>query len=173
MRLISALLLVAIPVSARPTVLRLQWTDLQAVAENANFRQKVTVRTGPGGKGRARGSLESINETRLVLRKGGELVAIHRRAVHSVRLGRKKGNPFKWRAISMIAMLPLWFVGMNVGLMIPGGIPEGRWWRNRHAPQGWLVSIALPAGVYWLALRADKGNGDFIVELKRGKESQP
>ena len=154
-------------------MLRLEWNEFQAVADNANFRQMVTVRTGPRGTGRVRGKLEAVTETELVLQKGMDQGRINRLAVHSVRLSRKKGNPFQWRAVACIVLAPLWFAGMNVGLMIPGGIPEGRWWKNRHAPQGWLMSIALPAGIYWLALRADKGNGDFIVELKSGKENRP
>ena len=172
-RLITILLLVVFPISARPTILRLEWNEFQAVADNANFRQMVTVWTGPRGTGRVRGKLEAVTETELVLQKGMDQARINRLAVHSVRLSRKKGNPFRWRAVACIVLAPLWFAGMNVGLMIPGGIPEGRWWKNRHAPQGWLMSIALPAGIYLLALRADKGNGDFIVELKRGKENRP
>ena len=173
MRLIAAFLLFAIPVSAKPTVLHLRWIELQTVAESSGFRKKVTVRTGPDGRSRTRGSLESINETGLVLGKRNGLTTVRRTDVHSVRLGRKRGNSYIWRTIAIAGSFPLWLIGLSVGLAIPGGIPEGRWWKMDRTPQGVASSIALPAGIYWLAHRADMKRRDIIVKLKRGREDPP
>ena len=169
MRLIATLLIVAVPASAAPTVLHLQWNELQVVAEGENFREKVTVRTEPDGTGRVRGKLEAITDTSLILRKGAGQRVIDRAAVHSVRLGRKRGNPFRMRIVGIALMFPMWFVGLHLGLSIPGGIPEGRWWKMSRTPQGLAASAALPAGIYWLTQRADRKAGAIIVELKRGK----
>ena len=173
MRLIAALLIVAIPVSASPTVLHLQWNELQVVAESENFRERVTVRTGQDGTGRVRGKLEAITDASLILQNRAGQTAIDRAAVHSVRLGRKRGNPFRMRIVGAALMFPMWFVGLHLGLSIPGGIPEGRWWKMSRTPQGLAASAALPAGIYWLTQRADRKAGSIIVELKRGKEAQP
>ncbi len=173
MRVIAAFLLLAIPVSAKPTVLHLRWNELQTVAGSANFRSKVTVRTGPAGKSRKRGSLERIDETGIVLRKRSGRITVQRTDVHSVRLGRKRGNSYVWRTIAVAGSFPLWLIGLSVGLAIPGGIPEGRWWKMDRTPQGVASSIALPAAVYWLAHRADRKRRDIVVTLKRGTEVQP
>ncbi|MXY68381.1 MAG: hypothetical protein F4Y47_07455 [Acidobacteriia bacterium] len=173
MRLIAALLIIAVPASAGPTVLSLRWNELQVVAEGENFREKVTVRTEPDGTRRVRGKLEAITDTSLILRNDRGKIAIERTAVHSVRLGRKRGNPFRMRIVGAALMFPMWFVGLHLGLSIPGGIPEGRWWRMSRTPQGLAASVALPVGIYWLTQRADRRAGSIIVELKRERENQP
>lgn len=173
MRLIAALLIVAVPAAAGPTVLSLRWNELQVVAEGENFRETVTVRTEPDGTRRLRGKLEAITDTSLILRNDRGKIEIDRTAVHSVRLGRKRGNPFRMRIVGAALMFPMWLVGLHLGLSTPGGIPEGRWWKMSRTPQGLAASVALPAGIYWLTLRADRKVGSIIVELKRERENQP
>ena len=143
------------------------------MAEGENFREQVTVRMEPDGTRRVRGKLEAITVTSLILRNDRGKIAIDRTAVHSVRLGRKPGNPFRMRIVGAALMFPMWFVGLHLGLSIPGGIPEGRWWRMSRTPQGLAASIALPVGIYWLTQRADRKAGSIIVELKRERENQP
>lgn len=173
MRMIVIFLLASMPLAAKPTILSLGWNEFRAMTEDGMFREKVVIRTGADGMGRTRGRLENIAATGIVLRKSGRQAMIARDAVHSVRLIPRSGNPWKWRTIATIALVPLWFVGLEVGLMIPGGIPEGRVWSNKHLPQGLVGAFALPAGIYWLARRADLGNGAIIVRLEKGKEKQP
>ena len=174
-RLIALFLLAVSSAPADPTVVTLKWEDFQSVAEHVEFRKKVTIRTGEEGQDRIRAKLVGVSDAGITISKKGPTTATHtligREEVHSVRISPKWGNPLKWRTVASIAAFPLWFVGMNLGLAIPGGIPQGRWYKNPHAPQGFALAFGLPTAVYLLAQRADRRNGAIIINLDEGKEN--
>lgn len=174
-RLIAALLLAVFPISAGSAPIALEWGDFRRVADHVRHRERVTVRTGPEGRERIRGKLVEISDSGITVAKRGpsprQHVWIERERVRSVRLSPKKGNPVKWRALAGVAAFPLWIVGMTFGLSIPGGIPEGRWYNNRHTGQGVIFGFGLPIAVYALAQRADRRKGAIVIELKEGKEN--
>lgn len=93
------------------------------MAEGENFREQVTVRMEPDGTRRVRGKLEAITVTSLILRNDRGKIAIDRTAVHSVRLGRKPGNPFRMRIVGAALMFPMWFVGVASGSLDSGRHP--------------------------------------------------
>ena len=167
MRQLTALfVLAAIPASAKPTVITLEWSEFREMAEHIRFRKKVTVFTGAEGRDQIRMKLAGVSDSGITLAKKALRIAIDREDVHSVRMSPRWGNPLKWRLIAGALAFPLWFVGMNLGLMIPDGIPAGRWYNSDHAPQGFTVSLALPMAVYLLAQRADRRNGAIIFKLE-------
>lgn len=170
-RLIAVFLLVAFPVSAKPTVINLEWNELREMAGLIRFRPKVTVFMGKDGRERIRMNLERVSASGITLSRQARRTLVKREDVHSVRMSPRWGNPLKWRLIAAAAAFPLWLVGLTVGLGIPGGIPEGRWHSNRHTGQGVIVGFGLPAAVYLLAQRADRRGGSIIVKLIEGKEN--
>lgn len=173
-RLIALFLLAIFPVSAKPTVVALEWGDFQEVAKLVRFREKVTVRTGAEGRERIRGKLVGVSGSGIRISKKGRSASTHvlidRERVHSVRMLPRRGNPIMWRVLAGAAAFPLWLVGLTFGLSIPGGIPEGRWYKNRNAGQGIALAFALPAAVYLIAQRADRRGGAIVFELDEGKE---
>ena len=172
LRLTGLLLLASLPALAKPTVIYLEWREFQKMADLIQFRPKVTVFTGEHGQERIRGKFTGIYDSGIAFaKKGTRQPLIKREDVHSVRMSPRRGNPQKWRVIAGIAAFPLWFVGINLGLAIPGGIPEGRWYKNRHLPQGLLVGFGMPAAVWMLAQRADRRGGSIIVKLEKRREN--
>lgn len=173
--MIVILMLASIPAAARPVYLHLKWDEFRTVIGHGNYRQKVIVQTGDYGRHRNKGRLASVTETGVVLQVRKSQTVIDRSDVHSIQMLPRMGLPGKWRTWAAIGMFPLWLVGFHVGLGIPGGIPEGRFWKlGRRTAQGVALGFALPAGVYWLAHRADTRNGTVIVRLRdRRKEKQP
>lgn len=173
-RLIVLFLLAIFPVSAKPTVLALEWSDFQVVAEHGMFRGKLTVRIGPEGRESIRGKLVGVSGSGISISKKGRSASMHtlidRQRVHSVRMSPKRGNPIMWRVLAGAGAFPLWLVGLTIGLAIPGGIPEGRWYNNRHAGQGIALAFGLPAAVYLIAQRADRRRGAVVIELDNWKE---
>ena len=126
LRLTGLLLLASLPALAKPTVIYLEWREFQKMADLIQFRPKVTVFTGEHGQERIRGKFTGIYDSGIAFaKKGTRQPLIKRENVHSVRMSPRRGNPQKWRVIAGIAAFPLWFVGINLGLAIPGGIPAG------------------------------------------------
>ena len=158
-RLIAVFLLVAFPVSAKPTVVSLEWAEFREMAGLIRLRPKVTVFMGRDGQERIRMRLERVSTSGITLSRQARRTLVKREDVHSVRMSPRWGNPLKWRLIAAAAAFPLWLVGLTVGLGIPGGIPEGRWHSNANTGQGVLVGLGLPAAVYLLAQRADRRGG--------------
>lgn len=169
-RLIAVGLLVAFPVSAKPTVIKLEWTEFREMTVLIRFRPKVTVFMGKDGQEQIRMKLERVSDSGITLSRQGRRAFVERESVHSVRISPRFGNPVKWRLIAVAAAFPLWLGGLTLGLSIPGGIPEGRWYSNRNAGQGMIVGFGLPAAVYLLARRADRRGGSIIVNLLEGRE---
>ncbi len=174
-RLIASLLLAALPISAKPPTLTLDWSEFRQVVEHVDFRQRVAVRTGEEGRERVRGKLEGASDSGITIAKKGSSSGAHtwieRERVYSVRLYPKKRSSLKWRALAVAGAFPLWIVGLTLGLSIPDGIPEGRWYKNRNRVQGIIGGFGLPLAVYALAHRADRHSGAMVLELKKGKEN--
>ena len=170
-KLIAVFLLLAFPVSAKPTVINLEWTEFQEMAGLIRFRPKVTVFMGTDGQERIRMNLERVSASGITVSRKARRALVKREDVHSVRLSPRWGNPLMWRLIASAAAFPLWLVGLTLGLSIPGGIPEGRWPSNRNTGQGVIVGFGLPVAVYLLAQRADRHRGSIIVKLIEGKEN--
>ncbi len=169
-KLIAVFLLVAFPVSAKPTVINLEWAEFREITGLIRFRPKVTVFMGKDGHEKIRMKLERVSDSGITLSRQGRRVLARREDVHSVRISPRFGNPLKWRLIAAAAAYPLWLGGLTLGLAIPSGIPEGRWYNNRNAGQGMIVGFGLPAAVYLLAQRADRRSGLIIVNLIEAKE---
>ncbi len=174
-RLIASLLLAAFPISAKPPALALDWSELQQVVDHVDLRQRVAVRTGEEGRERIRGKLERVSDSGITIsRKGSSRGAhtwIERERVHSVHLYPKNTSSLKWRALAVAGAFPLWLVGLTLGLSIPDGIPEGRWYRNRNRVQGLIVGFGLPAAVYAVSHQADRRSGAMVIELRGRKEN--
>ncbi len=170
-KLIAVFLLVALPVSAKPAVINLEWAEFREMTGLIQFRPKVTVFMGKDGQERIRMNLERVSASGITLSRQARRTLVKRENVYSVRMSPRWGNPLKWRLIASAAAFPLWLVGLTVGLGIPGGIPEGRWHSNRNTAQGVIVGVGLPAAVYLLAQRADRRGGSIIVKLIEGKDN--
>ena len=170
-KLIAGFLLLALPVSAKPTVINLEWAEFREMTGLIRFRPKVTVFMGKDGQERIRMNLERVSASGIALSRQARRTLVKRENVYSVRMSPRWGNPLKWRLIASAAAFPLWLVGLTVGLGIPGGIPEGRWHSNRNTAQGVIVGVGLPAAVYLLAQRADRRGGSIIVKLTEGKDN--
>ena len=183
--IVAALLVFALPVSARaePRRLHLGWNDMRAVASHAELSPRVVVWTGTSGRKRVKGYLTEITEAGITLGKPGSTSRrtkrrfVSRSEVHTVRLMPRKGerfrgHPYRWRIGAVAAAVPAWYYGYLAGVLLPSGhLPEGRLFKLRNRWQGFALASALPYLIYRVAWRADRAKGAIFIELDHGERA--
>ena len=168
MRLIALLLLVALPVSAKPVEVEMGWDDMRTAVNHSDFLPNARVRTGPDGSSQVKGRLGRITESGLTIVRNRRPTFFDRDEVHSVRLVPRKASTRRHRQAAAIAA-PLIGAGACSGFLVltcwtANACMEGLSSPPRLAFHVGALMIGVPYLVYRLAKRADRGSIVIVLQ---------